>query len=69
MAMQQLQARERGIVYTCSLGSHKMKGSAYSTLAVPTTAVPILLTLHSIFLVTLAELCKLLVLGGLTLCT
>ena len=35
-----------------------MKGSAYSTLAVPTTAVPIPLTLHSIFLVHLAELCK-----------
>ena len=42
----------------CSLGSHKMKGSAYSTLAVPTTAPPIPLTLHSIFLVHLAELCK-----------
>ena len=35
-----------------------MKGSAYSTLAVPTTAVPIQLTQHSIFLVQLAELCK-----------
>ena len=32
-----------------------MKGSAYSTLAVPTTAVPIPLTLHNIFLVHLAE--------------
>ena len=42
----------------CSLGSHKMKGSAYSTLAVPTTAVPIPLTLHGIFLVHLAVLCK-----------
>ena len=49
------------ILLTCSLGSRKMKGSAYSILAVPTTAVPILLTLHSIFLVHLVELCKLLV--------
>ena len=46
------------LIYFCSLGSHKMKGSAYSTLVVPTTAVPIPLTLHSIFLVHLAELCK-----------
>ena len=37
--------------HICSLGSHKMKGSDYSTLAVPTTALPIPLTLHSIFLV------------------
>ena len=44
-------------IIPCSLGSHKMKGSAYSTLAVPTTAVPIQLILHSIFLVHLAELC------------
>ena len=36
-----------------------MKGTAYSTLAVPTAAVSILLTLHSIFLVHLGELCKL----------
>ena len=42
----------------CSLESHKMKGSAYSTLAVPTTAVSIPLTMHSIFLVHLDELCK-----------
>ena len=32
-----------------------MKGSAYSALVVPTITVPILLTLHSIFLVHLAE--------------
>ena len=32
----------------CSLGGHKLKGSTYSTLAVPTTSVTILLTLHSI---------------------
>ena len=38
-----------------------MKGSAYSTLAIPTTTVTILLILHSIFLVYLDELCKLLV--------
>ena len=36
----------------CSLGSHKMKDSAY--------LLPVLLTLHSIFLVHLTELCKLL---------
>ena len=35
-----------------------MKGSTYNTLEVPTTALPIQLTLHSIVLVHLAELCK-----------
>ena len=44
-----------------TLGSRKMKGSAYSIIAVPTTAMPIPQTLHSVYLVHLAELCKLLV--------
>ena len=57
-ACQTVFINENGDMSFCSLGSHKMKGSAYSTLAVPTTAVPIPLTLHSIFLVHLAELCK-----------
>ena len=45
--------RHIGCTQVCSLGSNK--GSAYSMLAVATTAVPIPLTLHSIYL---AELCK-----------
>ena len=32
-------------IYTCSLGSHKMKASALTTYAVPSTALSILLTL------------------------
>ena len=46
-----------GTINCCSLGSHIMKESTYSTLPVPTTAVPIPLTLCSTFV----ELCKLLV--------
>ena len=39
--------REKGLVnnYACSLGSHKMKGSAHTTYAVPATALQILLML------------------------
>ena len=32
-------------IYNCSLGSHKMKGSAHTTYAVPATALQILLML------------------------
>ena len=36
---------ERVSILYCSLGSHKMKGSAHTTYAVPATALQILLTL------------------------